>query len=227
MGELGTAASAAVVGEKIEQLNFSIATLRKQGACEIADPQSLGFAIALGLEQNKVRVGLSVLLALVVQSICCFGLLVIMGGHGGSGAADRAPVEPTTPEWIGKWLTDRADPDPTARVSFRTWRRTVGSGVGDGGCAARFAQIQAPLADGLRRVGVGRRGTVCRGSAHLPREYNVRSIGNAVRWQWGTYPPAVGGMLVERIGGFDFGSGLDRQQLKELLQTQFLVSLQP
>jgi hypothetical protein len=113
-GELANAATVAVLTEKIEKLNFSIERLRKQGAGQIADPQSFGFAVLFGVGQDRVRTGLSILLALVVESVCCFGLLVIVGGHPGATAEEAI----TVPEWIGKWLTDRAEPQPAARVSF-------------------------------------------------------------------------------------------------------------
>jgi hypothetical protein len=53
--ELGTAAMAAVLAEKVEKLNFSISRLRDQGAGQIADPQSFGFELMFGLTQNAVR----------------------------------------------------------------------------------------------------------------------------------------------------------------------------
>jgi hypothetical protein len=95
-----------------------------------ADPQSFGFAVLFGVEQDRVRTGLSILLALVVESVCCFGLVVIVGGHPSAKAGEGV----TLPEWIGKWLTDRAEPNPTARVSFceleddfRRWARSRGA----------------------------------------------------------------------------------------------------
>jgi hypothetical protein len=103
-----------VLGEKIEKLNLSIERLRKQGAGQIADPQSSGFAVLFGVEQDRVRTALSILLALVVESVCCFGLVVIAGGHSGEKAGEGI----TLPEWIGKWLTDRAELHPAGRVSF-------------------------------------------------------------------------------------------------------------
>jgi hypothetical protein len=112
--ELGMAATAAVLGEKVEKLNFSIAKLRKQGAGQIADPQSFGFAVLFGVEQDRVRIGLSMLLALVIESVCCFGLLVIVGGHPGAVAAAKV----TLPEWIGTWLAERAEPHSATRISF-------------------------------------------------------------------------------------------------------------
>jgi hypothetical protein len=57
-GELANAARAVVLGEKIEKLNFSIERLRKQGAGQIADPQSFGFAVLFGVEQDRVRTAL-------------------------------------------------------------------------------------------------------------------------------------------------------------------------
>jgi hypothetical protein len=98
----------------LDKLNFSIESLRNQGAGQIADAQSFGFAVALGIKQDAVRVGLSILLALVVKSVCCFGLLVVSGGHPHPGGA----IEMTVPEWFGKWLADRSEPHPSAPVSF-------------------------------------------------------------------------------------------------------------
>jgi hypothetical protein len=122
--ELATAATAAALEQKIEGLNTSIDKLRQQGAGQLADPQSFGLALVFRVEQDVVRTGLSILLALVIESVCCFGLLVIVGGH------PRAKAEEgvTLPEWIGKWLADRAEPHPAARVhiaaleeDFRSW----------------------------------------------------------------------------------------------------------
>jgi hypothetical protein len=113
-GELANAATAAVLGQKIQKLNFSIEQLRKQGAGLIADPQSFGFAVLFGVEQDRVRTVLSILLALVVENVCCFGLVVIVGARPGQELRERI----TLPEWFGKWLTDRAEPHLTARVSF-------------------------------------------------------------------------------------------------------------
>jgi hypothetical protein len=128
--ELAMAATTAVLVEKIEKLNSSIDHLRKQGAGQIADPQSFGFALLFGVEQDLVRIGLSVLLGLVIKSVCCFGPLVIVGGHPGAVAAD----EVTLPEWIGKRLTERAEPHSAARVSFaelesdfRRWGQSRGA----------------------------------------------------------------------------------------------------
>jgi hypothetical protein len=112
--ELGTAAMAAVLAEKVEKLNFSISRLRDQGAGQIADPQSFGFELMFGLTQNAVRTMLSILLALVVESVCCFGLLVIIGGQPGR----QADAEVTLPEWVGKWLSERVEPKADAQVSF-------------------------------------------------------------------------------------------------------------
>jgi hypothetical protein len=93
---------------------------------KLADPQSFGLAKLIGTGQDSVRVGLSVLLALVIESVCCFGLLVIAGGHTSPVAGGEVAAE-----WIGRWLSDRADPGLDARVSFadleddfRTWART-------------------------------------------------------------------------------------------------------
>lgn len=97
-GQLHIAATGGALREKIEKLNLSIEKLRMQGAGQIGDPQSFGFAILLGMEQDSVRVGLSVLLALVIESVCCFGLLVIVEGH-----RDASGI--SLPEWIGRWLT--------------------------------------------------------------------------------------------------------------------------
>jgi hypothetical protein len=107
-GELANAATAAVLGEKIEKLNFSIERLRKQGAGQIADPQSFVLAVLFGVEQDRVRTALSILLALVVEGVCCFGLLVVVGGH----PSGRSGEEITLPEWIGKWLSDRLNHIP-------------------------------------------------------------------------------------------------------------------
>ena len=124
LAELATAATAASLEQKIEVLSTSIDKLRQQGAGQIADPQSYGLALVFRVEQDVVRTGLSILLALVIESVCCFGLLVIIGGD------PRAKAEEgiTLPEWIGKWLADRVEPHPTARVhiaaleeDFRSW----------------------------------------------------------------------------------------------------------
>jgi hypothetical protein len=112
--ELGTAAMAAVLAEKVEKLNFSIGRLRDQGAGQIADPQSFGFELMFGLEQNVVRTGLSILLALVVESVCCFGLLVMVSEPPHVGLREELSL----PEWLGRWLTDRAEPHPDGQVSF-------------------------------------------------------------------------------------------------------------
>jgi hypothetical protein len=79
--ELAMAATAAALERKIEGLNTSIDKLRQRGAGQIADPQSFGLALVFRVEQDVVRTGLSILLALVIESVCCFGLLVIIGGH--------------------------------------------------------------------------------------------------------------------------------------------------
>jgi hypothetical protein len=62
-GQLGLAATAGVLREKIDKLNKSIEALRSQGAGQVADPQSFGLAKLIGTGQDNVRVGLSVLLA--------------------------------------------------------------------------------------------------------------------------------------------------------------------
>jgi hypothetical protein len=46
------AAAAEVLGQKIEKLTSSIDQVRRQGAGQIADPQSFGLALLFGLEQN-------------------------------------------------------------------------------------------------------------------------------------------------------------------------------
>ena len=121
--QLDVAATAAVLREKIDKLNKSIEPLRSQGAGQLADPQSFGLAKLIGTSQDGVRIGLSVLLALVIESVCCFGLLVLLGT-----AAKPANTEVTLPEWVGRWLSDRAEPYPAARASllelaadFRKW----------------------------------------------------------------------------------------------------------
>jgi hypothetical protein len=113
--ELGVASTAAVLTEKIDKLNLTIENLRKQGAGQTADPQSLGFSVVFGVGEDRVRAGLSILMALVIESVCCLGLLVIVGSHAaGVSAGDRV----TLPEWIGRWLTERAEPQPAVRTSF-------------------------------------------------------------------------------------------------------------
>ena len=112
---LDVAATAGVLREKIERLNKSIEKLRKQGAGHVGDAQSAGFARMFQVEQDVARTGLSVLLALVIESVCCFGLLVIAGAQPDA----RIGPGPSLPEWIGEWLTERAEPHPGARVSFR------------------------------------------------------------------------------------------------------------
>jgi hypothetical protein len=73
--QLDVAATAAVLREKIDKLNKSIETLRSQGAAQLADPQSFGLAKLIGTGQDSVRIGLSVLLALVIESVCCLACL--------------------------------------------------------------------------------------------------------------------------------------------------------
>jgi hypothetical protein len=131
-GELGTAATAAVLHQKIDRLNASIEQLRKQGAGQLADPQSFGLAQVVRQDQDTVRVGLSILLALVVESVSCFGLLVMAGGTQAETARDDVRVTP--PEWIGRWLTDRTEPHYPARVSlaeleadFKDWSGRTGA----------------------------------------------------------------------------------------------------
>jgi hypothetical protein len=68
------------------------------------------------VEEDRVRTALSILLAVVVESVCYFGLVVIVGGH----PSEKEGEGVTLPEWIGKWLTDRAEPHPGARVNFFT-----------------------------------------------------------------------------------------------------------
>jgi hypothetical protein len=111
--QLDVAATAAVLREKIDKLNKSIETLRSQGAGQLADLQSFGLAKLIGAGQDSVRVGLSVLLALVIESVCCFGLLVLLGT-----AAKPVNTEVTLPEWVGWWLSNRAEPHPAARASL-------------------------------------------------------------------------------------------------------------
>ena len=70
--------------------------------------------------------GLSILLALVNESVCRFGLLVIVGGQ------ERAKhTTLSAPEWFGKWLTERAEP---------------GTGLG-----AEFSELRADFAAWARR----------------------------------------------------------------------------
>ena len=111
---LDVAAAAGAHREKIEKLNTSIEKLRAGGAGQIGDPQSFGLAMIFGTGQDVVRVGLSILLALVIESVCCFGLLVIVGGH----PRQNIVTDVALAEWFGKWLTERAEPHPEARVSF-------------------------------------------------------------------------------------------------------------
>jgi hypothetical protein len=111
---LDLAATAGVLREKIERLNKSIEKLRKQGAGQVTDAQSAGFARMFQVERDVAQTGLSVLLALVIESVCCFGLLVIAGAH----AEARIGAGPSLPEWIGEWLTERAEPHPGTCVSF-------------------------------------------------------------------------------------------------------------
>jgi hypothetical protein len=139
-GQLDVAATAAVLREKIDKLNKTIETLRSQGAGQLADPQSFGLAKLIATGQDSVRVGLSVLLALVIESVCCFGLPVLLGG-----TAAKADVDIALPERVGRWLSKRAEPAPGGRCSladleadFQRWCR--GSGVP--GChTSRFAQL--------------------------------------------------------------------------------------
>lgn len=108
-GQLNIAATATVLREKLDKLNKSIEALRGQGAGQVADPQSYGLAKLIGTGQDSVRVGLSVLLALVIESVCCFGLLVVAGIER---AEKRTPLE-----WVARF-TDRALPDPRGRITF-------------------------------------------------------------------------------------------------------------
>lgn len=128
-GQLDVAATATLLREKIDKLNKSIEALRSQGAGQLSDPQSFGLAKLIGTGQDSVRVGLSVLLALVIESVCCFGLLILFGTP-----ATKAAAEVTLPEWIGRWLSDRAEPDPASRASlseleadFRRWGANRGA----------------------------------------------------------------------------------------------------
>jgi hypothetical protein len=111
---MDVAATAAVLREKVEKLNTTIETLRSQGAGQIADPQSLVLAMIFRVEQDLVRVGLAILLALAIESVCCFGLLVIVGGHPGETAGKNITVG----EWFGRWLSEQAEPVPAVRTSF-------------------------------------------------------------------------------------------------------------
>ena len=79
--QLDVAATSTMLTGKIERLHKSIETLRSQGEGQLSDPQSFGLAMLLGTGQDVVRVGFSILLALVIESVCCFGLLVLVG-HG-------------------------------------------------------------------------------------------------------------------------------------------------
>jgi hypothetical protein len=128
-GQLGLAATAGVLREKIDKLNKSIEALRSQGAGQVADPQSFGLAKLIGTGQDNVRVGLSVLLALVIESVCCFGLLVLLGG-----TAAKADTDVALPERVGRWLSERAEPAPGGRCSladleadFQRWCRSRGA----------------------------------------------------------------------------------------------------
>jgi hypothetical protein len=112
-GQLDIAATAGVLREKIDKLNKSIETLRSQGGGQLADPQSFGLAKLIGWGQDSVRIGLSVLLALVIESVCCFGFLVLLGG-----GAPKMQAEVTLPERVGCWLSERAEPAPGRGISF-------------------------------------------------------------------------------------------------------------
>jgi hypothetical protein len=112
--QLDVAATATVLREKIERLNLSVENLRAQGAGQVADPQSLGLATIFRVRQEAVWVGLSILLALVIESVCCFGLLVIVGGR----EPVRKEIGMTVPEWFGRWLSEQAEPAPASRISF-------------------------------------------------------------------------------------------------------------
>ena len=152
---LDVTATAGVLREKIDRLNKSIEKLRKQGAGQVADAQSAGFARMFQVERDVAQTGLSVLLALVIESVCCFGLLVIAGAHPDA----MIGAGPSLPEWIGEWLTERAEPHPGTRVSFREletdFRRWV-----DGRPAPKlsFAKVRKPDPRRMRRGGAHSRG---------------------------------------------------------------------
>lgn len=138
--QLDIAATAAVLREKIEKLNKSIEALRSQGAGQLADPQSFGLATILGTGQDTIRIALSVLLALVIESVCCFGLLVLLGG-----SAPATVTEAILAERVGCWLSERAEPVRGRRSSFaeleadfQRWCRSRGAP----GCDANgFARL--------------------------------------------------------------------------------------
>lgn len=127
-GQLNVAAEAAVLRDKIERLDRSIENLRLAGAGQAGDAQSSALAIVFRTGQGTVQMGLSILLALVIESVCCFGLLVIVGGQR---AKDTTL---STPEWSGKWLSERAEPGEGLRAEytdlqadFATWARDRGA----------------------------------------------------------------------------------------------------
>jgi hypothetical protein len=121
---LDVAATAGKLRETIERLSTSIEKLRKQGAGQVADAQSAGFARIFRVDQDAARTGLSILLALVIESVCCFGLLVIAGAQ----PEAKLGEETTPPESVGEWLTERAVPRHGTCITlseleadFRSW----------------------------------------------------------------------------------------------------------
>jgi hypothetical protein len=123
--QLDVARTATALREKIDRLNKSIEGFRSQGAGQLTDPQSFGLATILRTGQDAVRIGLSVLLALVIESVCCFGLLVLLGTP-----ATTTGAEVALAEWVGRWLSEHAEPVPGGRCTlseleadFRKWCR--------------------------------------------------------------------------------------------------------
>lgn len=158
--QLALAEEVAKLRAKSEALGSSIATLRAQGAGQVVDPQSFGFARLLRLEQETVRIALSILLSLVVETVSCFGLLVIVGASAsanGNGAL-------TPPEWVGRWLTDRAMPDGSSWVrlaelesDFYRWGQNRGTSAIS---TWRFRRL---VRQACKEVGLSVQGSAVRG----------------------------------------------------------------
>ena len=146
---LDVAATAGVLREKIDRLNKSIENLRKQGAGQVADAQSAGFARMFQVEQDAARTGLSVLLALVIESVCCFGLLVIASAQ----PVGKRDEGTTLPERLGEWLTERAEPLPGTRIAFSDLEADFRSWVRHASSEAEFAPVRATDPRRLRRSG--------------------------------------------------------------------------
>jgi len=155
--QLDVAATAGMLREKIESLNKSIEFLRAQGAGQIADPQIHGFEVLLRSQQDTVRIGLSILLALVIEGVCCLGLLVMAGGRlGGRSGKAEIDIAMTLAEWMGTWLSERVEPMAGVQVSFakleedfRHWSR--GRGAPELSSRAFVHLLRAPCTEvGLR-----------------------------------------------------------------------------